>query len=165
MDSLSMTGSSYDTAAIAGVLAGAGIAVGITCLVLAIIMIIAMWKVFQKAGEAGWKAIIPIYNNYITFKIADRNFWVWFLTLIGGNVCSNLANGTEGAVAIILSLASLVLSIWALVEAIRMCHGLSKNFGHGVGFTLGLIFLSFIFWLILGFGSSQYKANGQQSQE
>jgi hypothetical protein len=43
-----------------------------------------------------------------------------------------------------------------IVFIILMWNGLSKSFGKGVGFTIGLIFLSFIFVLILGFGSARY---------
>jgi len=34
----------------------------------------------------------------------------------------------------------------------------AKNFGKGVGFALGLIFLGFIFFPILAWGSAQYQA-------
>jgi hypothetical protein len=30
-----------------------------------ILLIAAMWKVFSKAGQPGWAAIIPIYNIYV----------------------------------------------------------------------------------------------------
>ena len=33
------------------------------------LLVIARWKMFQKAGEAGWKSIIPVYSTYISFKI------------------------------------------------------------------------------------------------
>jgi hypothetical protein len=36
-------------------------------------------------------------------------------------------------------------------------HRLAKSFAKGVGFGLGLVFLSFIFYPILGFGSAQYQ--------
>ena len=47
----------------------------IVSLIIAILTIIGLWKVFEKAGEAGWKAIIPVYNAYILFKIAEKSFW------------------------------------------------------------------------------------------
>lgn len=34
-----------------------------------VLLVIARWKMFQKAGEAGWKSIIPVYSTYISFKI------------------------------------------------------------------------------------------------
>lgn len=52
--------------------------IGLMTLVIAILVIVAMWKIFKKAGEPGWKAIIPIYNNYILFKIVwdTKFFWI-----------------------------------------------------------------------------------------
>ena len=32
--------------------------------------VVAAWRIFTKAGEAGWKSIIPIYSTYITYKIS-----------------------------------------------------------------------------------------------
>ena len=43
---------------IAAVMAILGIVI-VVGLIVSIIMIIARWKIFTKAGEEGWKAIIP----------------------------------------------------------------------------------------------------------
>lgn len=95
---------------------------------VALIMIIAMWKIFTKAGQPGWASLIPIYNWIVWCKIVGRPAW-WVLLLI---VC---------------------LPIFGII----LCIDLAKSFGQGVGFALGLIFLSFIFFPILAFGSAQYQ--------
>lgn len=119
-----------------------------------VIMVIANWKIFTKAGEAGWKSIVPVLNSYVLFKIAwnVKMFWIMFGTLIAGSVCTAIVGDQGGFLAIVgavFSLASCVIGIMAV-------HKLSKSFGHGIGFTLGLLFLSPIFTLILGLGSSEY---------
>ena len=91
-----------------------------------VILVIGLWAVFTKAGEQGWKALIPIYNLIVIFKIAGRPWWWIFLLLI------------------------------PIVGVVVMWHGLSKSFGKTAGFTVGLVFLAFIFLLILGFGSARY---------
>lgn len=96
---------------------------------LFVVYVAGFWMVFTKAGEAGWKAIIPIYSTIILLKIIGRPWW-WILLLL--------------------------IPIVNIVILIIMWNGLSKSFGKGVGFTIGLIFLSFIFVLILGFGSARY---------
>ncbi len=58
----------------------AGLAVyGALCFIWYIIMVIANWKIFSKAGEAGWKSLIPILNYYIEFKISWKGsmFWIY----------------------------------------------------------------------------------------
>ena len=92
-------------------------------------MIVANWKLFTKAGEPGWAAIIPFYSNYVLFKIAFGNGWLFLLCLV--------------------PIVNIVINIMLFFK-------LSKAFGHGVGFGLGLLFLSPIFLLILAFGSSEY---------
>jgi len=99
---------------------------------------IALWKVFEKAGEAGWKSLIPFYNLYITFRIAWGKGWM-FLWLI----------------------VPLVNLIFLLMLPFKM----ARAFGKGTGFGLGLLFLGPIFYLILGFGDSRYVGpDGYSSQ-
>jgi hypothetical protein len=94
-----------------------------------ILVIAGFWVTFTKAGEAGWKAIVPIYNTLILLKIIGRPWW-WILLLL--------------------------IPIVDIFILIFMWNGLSKSFGKTVGFTVGLIFLPYIFIPILGFGSARY---------
>jgi ABC-type antimicrobial peptide transport system permease subunit len=99
---------------------------------ITVLEIVALWFVFEKAGEPGWAAIIPIYNALIVIKIAGKPWW-WIL----------------------LALIPLV----NLIFYILVLDGLSKNFGKTSAFTVGLFFLRFIFLPILGFGKSQYSGD------
>ena len=101
----------------------------IVCIALTVLEIIAMWKIFAKAGEAGWKSIIPIYNMYILYKITFGN-GLFFLFLL-------------------IPVADIIIQIICDVK-------LAKAFGHGIGFGIGLIFLSPIFTMILGFNDDTY---------
>lgn len=98
-----------------------------------ILLIAAMWKVFSKAGQPGWAAIIPIFNMYVLCKVAGRPGW-W----------------------VILMLIPLVNFIILIIVSIDV----AKNFGKGAGFGIGLFLLPFIFYPILGFGSAQYQGGG-----
>jgi uncharacterized protein DUF5684 len=110
----------------------------VTIVYLAVLVLVfaSLWKVFTKAGQPGWAAIIPIYNFIVLLRIAGRPWWWIFLMLI---------------------------PIVSLVIAIMVYHDLSKSFGHGVGFTIGLILLPFVFLPILGFGSSRYQGPAASS--
>ena len=44
-------------------------------LVLTVLVVVGMWKVFEKAGQPGWAVLIPIFNVYILLKVADRPAW------------------------------------------------------------------------------------------
>jgi uncharacterized membrane protein len=41
-----------------------------------------LYMSFQKAGEAGWKAIIPIYNLFVQVRLAEKPVWWVILALI-----------------------------------------------------------------------------------
>ena len=102
----------------------------ITWLIIAILLIAAKWKVFVKAGQPGWAAIIPIYNIYIMTKIAGKP-GIWTLLCL-------------------LPFVNLIFSIW-------LYNMISKSFGQEEGFTVGLVLLGIVFWPILGFGDSKYQ--------
>lgn len=102
----------------------------IVWLAVVVLMIAAMWKVFVKAGEPGWAAIVPIYNLVVLLKIAGKPIW-WLVLFLVPFV--NLV------VAIIVTLA------------------IAQNFGKGVGFGLGLTFLSPIFYPLLAWGDARYQ--------
>ncbi len=40
-----------------------------------IVAVVAMWKIFEKAGVEGWKAIIPVYNGWVLAEIAGKPGW------------------------------------------------------------------------------------------
>lgn len=100
---------------------------GLLYLAIIIVIIASVWKVYEKAGEPGWACIIPFYNVYILCKFTGVKYW-WF---------------------IFIPLLNIYL---AVVTAIA----LARSFGKDTGFGIGLLFLGFIFYPILGFGDARY---------
>lgn len=98
-------------------------------IIVFVLSIVAMWLIFKKAGQGGWKALIPIYNVYTLCKIADGNGWKFLLFLI---------------------------PIVNIIYGIMLTFRLAKSFGKGIAFGFGLLFLNTIFMLILAFGGAQY---------
>ena len=99
-----------------------------------VLLLAAHWKVYQKAGKPGWACIVPIYNLIVLCDIIEKpRWWVWLM---------------------ILPYVNIVFLIWAW-------NRLALRFGKSVGFTIGMFFLPFIFWPILGFGSSTYTPLGE----
>lgn len=106
-----------------------GVAV-IFYIAVVVFLIASMWKVFVKAGQPGWAAIVPIYNIYIMLQIAGRPGW-WLLLMF-------------------VPLVNFVVQIIVALD-------IARNFGKTTGFGVGLILLSPIFYPILGFGSATYQ--------
>ncbi len=140
--------------AMVGVIATVGIA-------MYVITVIAYWQIFKKAGEKGWKSLIPVYNSYIIYKISWKTSMFWIM-LILDIVYAVLAGINVSAQSGVLAFLMYAVYIAVIVIAIIAMHKLSKAFGHGAGFTVGLIFLSPIFILILAFGGSKYVGNASQ---
>jgi hypothetical protein len=102
-------------------------------LAIMIVFIIGEWKIYEKGGQPGWAVLIPFYNIYVLLKLVGRPGW-WLLLMF--------------------------IPLVNLIVAIIVTNDLSKSFGQGVGFTLGLLFLSPIFILLLGFGDYKYIGKG-----
>jgi hypothetical protein len=103
---------------------------GMICsLVVGLLLVASMWKIYAKAGEPGWAAIVPIYNIIVWCKIVGRPAW-WIILLL--LPCVNI------------------------VILVLLCIDLAKSFGKGAGFGIGLVLLGIVFFPILAFGSAQY---------
>jgi hypothetical protein len=117
--------------------AGMGVGAMVFMAVLWLFLIVALWKVYTKAGQPGWAVLIPIYNFIVLLQIVRKPLWWLVMCLI--------------------PLVNIIFMILVYVE-------LAKAFGKGGGFAAGLIFLGPIFIPILGFGGAQYVYGSATSQ-
>lgn len=128
-----------------GAIAGFLVAYLVVILAVMVVYIIGMWRMFSKAGEPGWKSLIPIYNMVTLFKIAGISPWL-----------------VLGYIAVIIpgigALVALGITIYTMIN-------LAKAFGQGGGFAAGLILLQPIFICILGFGKAEYQGNTPTNTE
>ena len=102
----------------------------IVCFLLAVICTIGYWKMFEKAGEDGWKILIPLYNSYIITKIAYGNGWKFLLTLV-----------------------PIIRYIFPIMLAVRT----AQAYGKSTGFGILKVFFPEICLLLLGFGKCDYE--------
>jgi len=95
-----------------------------------VLVVIAYWQTFSKAGYPGWLSIIPIVNWFVLVKIGGYSAW-WGL----------------------LALVPLVNIVFAIVLALRI----GRAFGHGGAFSFFLLFLlNPIGYFVKGFSSDTY---------
>lgn len=106
-----------------------GIGVLVGAMLFLLVIIASCWKMYEKAGVAGWKAIVPFYNMYVLVQIAGKPWW-WFLLMF--------------------------VPVVGIVIALLVCLSLAERFGKGTLFGIGLFFLGFIFIPILAFGKARY---------
>ena len=113
-----------------GEAAAGGAGVTIIGLIVAAIMVVAMWKLFTKAGKPGWAAIIPIYNIIVMLQIAGKPEW-WIILML--------------------------IPFVNIIAGIMVVVALAESFGKGAGYAVGMILLPFIFYPMLAFGDAQYQ--------
>ncbi len=104
----------------------------IIMLVVLLVVLAGMWKMFEKAGEPGWAALVPIYNMFVLVRIAGKEMWWAILLLLP---CVNF------------------------VALVMVCLDIARKFGKDTMYGVGLALLPFVFFPMLGFGSAQYNRN------
>lgn len=122
-----------------GSVVGFGTGVLVFCLAIAVFFIAVYWRIFEKAGQPGWAALIPIYNTIVMLKVAKLSPWLIFVFLLG----------------LIPVVGAIIVCIFSLIIAIK----LGTAFGRSGGFIVGLILLPIIFMPILAFGDSRWIPN------
>lgn len=103
------------------------VAFGIALLVF---FLASTWKIYVKAGRPGWAVLVPFYNLVVLLQIVGKPVW-WLLLFL-------------------VPCVSWVVAIFVAIE-------LARVFGKGLGFGLGLAFLPFVFYPVLGFGDAVYE--------
>ena len=102
----------------------------IITIALAVIVIVSLWKIFEKAGTKGFYSIIPVYNIYNTFKLFMGNVLFMFLIFV-----------------------PCIGWIFNYICMYKMC----KCFGKGIGFFLLMLFVPIVAYPMLAFGNDQYQ--------
>ena len=100
----------------------------IISIIIGVIGIVSLWKIFKKAGKPGWAALIPFYNYYVMCEIAEKQWWHVLLLFVP------------------------IAQIYSLFV---VYDGVSKKFGKSTGFSVGMLFLPYVFLPILAFSDAQ----------
>lgn len=119
------------------------------CIALAVLMIVADCKLFTKAGEKWWKAIIPGYSTWVLTKISGLAWW-WFPIYMG-------LIALEGD----FSKAQFAIPTLLFLTAFNYNYNLAKKFGKTNGFAVLLSLLPVIGYPILAFGSAKYNKDAK----
>lgn len=93
------------------------------------LLVVSNWFIYQKANVPGWASLVPVYNLVKLLEIIGKPTW-WVLLMF-------------------IPFVNLVL--YFIIN-----FKLARVFGKGTGFGFGMVFLPFIFYPILAFGSAQY---------
>lgn len=128
-----------DTAS-AGIFAGVMLVWFLVVLALFVVQVVALWKIFVKAGQEGWKSLIPIYNYWVLCEIVGKPGWWALVSLL-----------------MFIPFINFIAWIPALIIGIIVLLELGKAFGKDTVWSIFLLIIfSLIGLLILGFGDAKY---------
>ena len=115
-------------------------------LILELLKAVSYWKIFKKAGEKGWKSLIPFLNRYLAYRFAWRKeiYWLELILFLSSPFFTFFHA---------LWLCVLLQAVLRLLFFYR----LAKAFGKGIGYTIGLFLLQPLFAAMLGFGGAEYR--------
>jgi len=100
------------------------------------LVLASTWRLFTKAGEAGWKSIVPVYNLVVMLKLIGRPWW-WLLLML--------------------------VPLVNLIPGVMVCFDLAKAYGKGTGAGFGILILGPIFIMWLAFGDARYVGPTQHT--
>lgn len=149
------------------------LAISAVALIIGILQIIALWILFEKAGEKGWKSLIPVYNYFVMIKTATGNYnlaWIYtgiqaiyiIISAVSGFITA-YGNSDIGAIAyVLLMLMSLALIIPVCIIAGYTSYMFGKSFGKSTVWNVCMIFFSPILIIAMGFdkNTKYIGANG-----
>lgn len=100
---------------------------------VSVFMIVCLWKIFTKANQDGWKAIVPVYNLYILVtQISGLSIGMFILCFVP------------------------IVQIYPLIKSIIE---LNKKFGKGIEGAILMLVFPYVMYPILAFGKATYNSN------
>ena len=115
-----------------------------------LLLALGRWQMFEKMGQPGWKAFIPIYSDYVLYGSCWQTVFFWIALAVSA-VC---ALGGPDSRSVLVSLVGVIGAALEFLLSLRI----SRAFGHGIPFAIGLTLLNPIFVLYLGFGPDRYRS-------
>lgn len=139
-----MNYTNYDFSSIFAILGGFAIFLFFLLLALMVLIIVANWKMYKKAGKNGWECIIPVYGYWVLAEIAGLNWW-WFLLAICDSIVSLLG----------LDQLETVANLVSLFAGFNIYYNIAKRFNKSNGVSICAGIFSFIFIFIFGFSKNE----------
>jgi len=101
---------------------------------IGLIVFIAKWRIYKKAGQPGWATLIPFYNTFVHIKVAKLPLWTFILAL----------------------------TPFIFILNIILWYETAKNFGKSNGYGVAINIFGIILIPALGFGKNQYNSENNE---
>ena len=128
---------------------------------LILLVYVVNWRVFSKAGEKGWKSLIPFYNKYVQYKFLKMKDLYWLLLILQFCIVpvSIMFANIKNIFVTVFTALILILMVLAIVYIdFTSCSRLATSFGKGKNFKWGIFIFRFLFTAVIAFDKSEFKA-------
>lgn len=127
---------------------------GIFALLWYVLSSLGYLRVFQKAGQRGWFAFVPLLRDYARYKMAwtPKAFWIYLVSFIIFQIIGD-------SIILVLKLLVIITGVITIVMQIKIDLRIAKSFGKSTLWGIFLFFFPFIATMILGFGKATYIGN------
>lgn len=117
----------------------------LACIGVFVLYAAIRYKLFTKAGEAGWKSFIPVYGDYIEYKIVWSTKWFWINLIAAG------ASGMLVFIPLVGPIIAVAGMLVAYFISVFFNLQMAKAFGKSEGFGIGLLVCPAIFKFLIAF--------------
>lgn len=144
-------------------LAAIFVIVWIVIIAASLVSIVGLWKMFEKAGYAGWKSLIPILNVYIMFEISGNKKLfpvlivsdiLYVISMVWRSVIYASDPSASSPFLTALAVLGVISAVVMFIVVLKMLAGLAVAFGQGMLWFFLLLFFAPIAFVIMGFSSS-----------
>ena len=138
-----------------GIYASVLMILAIILIAAAVLFTAAEWRILTKAGEKGWKSLVPVYSVFISHHIVGMSH-VWFILEVVIWVIEIVFELVKLPEAVVLGFgiaAGIFTIVSEWIHVIRLCN----CFGKGLGFKIGMLLFPNLFLLIIAYGKAEYQ--------
>jgi len=137
-------------------------------IILCILDVVGLWLVFKKAGREGWASLIPFYRDYKLMELAGATkYFVAYLILYLVEIALTIAlipiatamvfsysADSLAVLMVLIVLAIIGVAIAEIVIRVKYYLAVCRAFHLSGAWVLGFLFLSGVFYLIIGLSSN-----------
>ncbi len=123
--------------------------------IIALLLLVSEWRVLEKAGEKGWKTLIPFYNIYVSHHVMGMAH-IWFILEIivwPIELLLEILDPVPDWLEIGFGIPTAIITIISMIVHAN-CMG--KCFGKSRLYRLGLLLLPEVCLPMIAFGKSKY---------
>lgn len=127
---------------------------------IVILTIVAVWRVFEKAGKPGWAVLVPFYNAWTLAEVGDQSGW-WGLVMTLSIIRYDDLNANNRTLENLVFLFTLI----GIAIYFKISLNVAKNFNQSNSFGIFLALIPIVGYPMLAFGPAPFKTTRNRKRK